>query len=99
MKKTKILPNGITLLPDDSAFFNGIVISKKEAMKLPYKKRPLGFLISSKMYHAVFEAIGEASMCWTPIPKKNVFNTEKATKIAVDLCFKIADELKNSRKK
>jgi len=32
-------------------------------------------------------------MCWNPKPGKEVFDSEKASDIAVDLCFKIADEI------
>lgn len=84
----------ITKLPDGSAFFVNTIMSKEEAMKLPLKKRPICFRISSEMYHDVFEAIGAASMCWKPRPgKRQVFQSEQASQIAVDLCFKIANEL------
>jgi len=80
-------------LPDGSAFFTANVMSKEEAMALPVKERPLCFRISSEMYHAVFEAIGQASMCWNPRPSNEVFSSEEASKIATDLCFKIAEEM------
>jgi len=83
----------ITKLPDGSAFFTADVMSKKEAMRLPLKKRPLCYRLSSEMYHVVFEAIGSASMCWKPRPRKEVFSSEEASNIAVDLCFKIAEEI------
>lgn len=88
----------IAKLPDGSAFFTATVMSKEEAMALPLKERPLCFRISSEMYHAVFEAIGEASMCWEPKPGSQVFAPEKASDIAVKLCFKIAEELEKSIK-
>lgn len=62
-------------------------------MRLPPKLRPICFRISSEMYHAVFEAIGAASMCWRPRPGNEVFASEEASKIAINLCFKIAEEL------
>jgi hypothetical protein len=71
-------------------------MSREEAMKLPVGKRPICFRISSEMYHAVFEAIGAASMCWKPRPGKEVFASEEAAKIAVDLCFKIAEEIEQN---
>jgi hypothetical protein len=83
----------ITKLPDGSAFFTATVMSKEEAMKLPPNERPLCFRISSEMYHAVFEAVGEASMCWKPRPRKEVFDSKLASKIAVELCFQIAKEM------
>ena len=85
----------ITKLPDGSAFCTVTIMSKDEAMKLPLNKRPICFRISSEMYHAVFESIGAASMCWKPCPGKQVFQPEQASQIAVDLCFKIANELEN----
>lgn len=83
----------ITKLPDGSAFFTATIMSKKEAMKLPIKKRPICFRISSEMYNAVFESIGAASMCWNPIPGKKDFRPEEVSDIAIKLCFKIAEEL------
>ena len=68
-------------------------MSKEEALKLQLKERPICFRVSSEIYHAVFEAIGAASVCWEPRPSTEVFNSEEASKIAVDLLFKIADEL------
>ena len=85
--------SNITKLPDGSAFFTATVMSREEAMQLPVEKRPICFRISSEMYHAVFEAIGQASMCWNPRPSKEVFASEEASQIAVDLCFKIAKEI------
>lgn len=83
----------ITKLPDGSAFFTAEIMSKDEAMALPVEKRPICFRISSEMYHAVFKAIGAASMCWNPTPSNEVFASERASQIAVDLCFKIAEEI------
>jgi len=71
--------------------FSATIMSKEEAMALPLKDRPICFRISSD--HAVFEAIGEASMCWDPPPGREVFETEKASDVAVRLCFKIANEI------
>ncbi len=70
-------------------------MSKEEAMKLPLKDRPICFRISSEMYHAVFESIGEASMCWNPRPGKQVFASEEASDVAMKLCFKIAEEIES----
>ena len=89
------MPENITKLPDGSAFFIADVVSKDEAMKLPIKQRPLCFRISSEIYHAVFEAVGAASMCWNPRPSKEVFSSEEASQIAVDLCFTIANEIED----
>ena len=71
---------------------SAVIMSREEAMALPVADRPICFRISSEMYHAVFEAIGEASMCWNPKPSKEVFDAEKASDVAVRLCFKIATE-------
>src|SRR6185503_3885861 len=86
-------PTPITKLPDGSAFFTANIMSKEEAMKLPVNERPICFRLSSEMYHAVFEAIGEASMCWNPRPGSEVFASEQASNVAVRLCFKIAEEI------
>ena len=83
----------ITKLPDGSAFFTATIMSKEEAMKLPLKDRPLNYRISSEMYHAVFEHIGEASLCWKPRPSHETFDSEHAANVATRLCFKIAEEI------
>jgi hypothetical protein len=70
-------------------------MTKEEAMSLPVEKRPLCFRISSELYHAVFESVGAASMCWNPRPSSQTFESEKAVDIAVKLCFKIAEELES----
>ncbi len=85
----------ITKLPDGSAFFTATIMSKEEAMALPLAQRPICYRISSEMYHAVFEAVGAASMCWQPRPGKEVFDTSEAEKVAIDLCFKIANEIES----
>lgn len=85
----------ITKLPDGSAFFTAVVMSREEAMALPISKRPLNYRISSKIYHAVFETVGAASLCWEPKPGNNIFDSEKASQFAVELCFKIAEEIEN----
>ena len=95
--KNKKNKTQITKLPDGSAFFTANVMSKEEAMKLPLKERPICFRISSELYHAVFEAIGEASMCWSPRPSEEVFCSEEASDVAVRLCFKIAEELEKKQ--
>jgi hypothetical protein len=91
--------NKITKLPDGSAFFTADVMSREEAMTLPLKKRPLCYRISSEMYHAVFESVGEASMCWKPRPGKEVFDSEHASNVATRLCFKIAEEIEKKDRK
>lgn len=68
-------------------------MSEAEAMALPQSKRPLCFRVPSKIYHDVFEAVGAASLCWKPRPTVEVFSTEEASNVAVELCFKIAAEL------
>lgn len=70
-----------------------VIMSKEEAMALPLKERPICYRISSEIYHAVFEHIGEASLCWEPKPTTEVFDSNKASDVAVRLCFKIAEEL------
>lgn len=69
------------------------IMSESEALALPLAERPLCYRISSEMYHAVFEAIGEASMCWNPKPSNEVFDSERASNVAVRLCLKIAEDI------
>lgn len=88
----------MTELPDGSGCFTATILSKDEAMALPLNKRPLNYRISGDMYSAVFEAIGEASTTWKSEMGNEVFNAEHAEKIAVNLCFKIAEEVEKYRK-
>lgn len=83
----------MTKLPDGSGCFTATIMSREEAMALPISKRPLNYRISSEIYHAVFESIGAASMCWNPRPSNEVFDSEGAAQIATNLCLKIADEV------
>lgn len=70
------------------------ILSHEEIAALPQEKRPMNFRVTSKIYHDVFEAVGYASTCWRPNPEPNcVHDAEKASDIAVNLCFKIAAEL------
>jgi hypothetical protein len=87
------MKQNITKLPDGSAFFTADVMSKDEAMALPVKDRPICFRISSEMYQSVWEMVAEASHCWKFTPPSEEFLAEKASDIAVKMCFKIADEL------
>lgn len=86
----------MTQLPDGSGCFTATILSNEEALALPLKERPINHRISSEMYHAVFEHIGEASMAWSPNTGSAVFNSEMASDVAVRLCFKIANELEKS---
>jgi hypothetical protein len=83
----------MTKLPDGSGFFTATILSNEEIGALPPSKRPLNHRISSEMYHAVLEAIGAASLCWEPKPSNEVFDSELASKIAVNLRLKIANEV------
>jgi hypothetical protein len=59
-------------------------------MALPRAKRPLNYRIPGDLYHAIFEAVGTASMCWNPRPGDAVFDSTEAEKVAVNLCLKTA---------
>jgi len=85
----------MTKLPDGSGCFTATILSNEEIAKLPLMDRPISHRISSEMYHAVWEAVGAASQCWNPKPSDETFESEKASQIAVDLCFKIANEIEN----
>lgn len=82
-----------TQLPDGSGFFTTTILSREEALALPLKDRPLNYRISGNLYHAVYESIGTASMCWNPRPENETFNSEEASNVAVKLCLTIADEI------
>lgn len=49
------------------------------------------------MYHAVWESIGAASMTFNKDAGNEVFNAEQASKIAMDLLFKIANEVEQAK--
>lgn len=83
----------MTQLPDGSGCFTTTILSCDEAMALPVCERPLNFRISSEMYHAVWEHVGQASMCWNPRPGAEIFSSEEASEVAKSLCLKIAKEV------
>lgn len=91
------MTTSITKLPDGSGFFTAEIMSESEAMLLPVEKRPICFRISSELYHNIFQSIGEASMQWNPRPS-GVFDAERASKIAINLCFAVAKELEFNNK-
>jgi hypothetical protein len=82
----------ITELPDGSGCFTATILSEDEAVALPRAKRPLCYRISSEVYHAIFEAVGYASMCWNPRPGDAVFDSTEAEKCAVNLCLTVAKD-------
>lgn len=72
--------------------FVATILSEEEIAKLPQSEKPLSHRISSELYHKIFESIGAASMAWNPRPSNEVFDSELASKIAVELCLFVADE-------
>lgn len=70
-----------------------IILSRDEIAALPQAKRPLNCRLPEKLYTAIFETVGRASVCWTPMPPNCVFDTNEAGKAAIDLCFLVAAEL------
>ena len=49
--------------------------------------------LPENVFNRIHEDIGQASMCWDRIEKAGIFHSEKASKIAFDLCHFIANEL------
>lgn len=88
--------NKITKIPDGSGFFTTTIMSRKEAMALPPNKRPICFRISSQMYHSTFEHIAAAAMSSKSKGGRFKFDSNKASQIAVELCFKIAEEMEGN---
>ncbi len=72
------------------------ILSREEAMALPPQQRPLNCRLPGNIYHKVFEMVGAASMCWRPRPD-GVFDSERASQFAAELCHFIADELDEAR--
>lgn len=89
--------NKTTILPDGSAFSTATIMSREEAMKLPLKERPICFRISSEMYHDTFQSIAGAARCFNPLPDGETFLSEQCAAVAVDLCFKIANEVERNQ--
>lgn len=73
--------------------FIATILSEEEIAKLPQNEKPLSHRISSELYHKIFDSIGAASMAWNPRPSNEVFDSELATEIAVELCLFVADEI------
>lgn len=43
------------------------------------------------LFSSIHQAIGAASMCWIPQPSEQVFDSNRAAEIALELCRDIAD--------
>jgi hypothetical protein len=39
----------------------------------------------------IYQVIGEASMCWNPKPRHQVFDSSKALEIGIETCSKLND--------
>lgn len=70
--------------------FTATIYSKDEARKMPPKKRPLNYRVSSKIYMAAWDAVGQSTHLKTGNKGQDA---DRAGKIVTDLCFKIAEEL------
>lgn len=73
--------------------FTALIYSKDEALAMPPPKRPMCYRVPYKIYHDTFQAVGAASMCWSPLPSTQVFDSNGASKVAVELLFQIATQL------
>lgn len=72
------------------------IMTKDEALALPPADRPICFRIPSKLYHAIFENVGAASMCWKPDTGSAEFDASRAEKVALTLCFETAKTLEEA---
>lgn len=59
---------------------------------------PLKERLAKAIIERIHEDIGTASMCWNPRPGKQIFDSESAGAVALNLCNFIADKLEEARK-
>lgn len=52
--------------------------------------------LPERIYERIYQDFGEASMCWTRIDKAGIFEAERVSIIAHNLCQFIADELEKA---
>jgi hypothetical protein len=71
---------------------------EEEVFEIPRDERPaLSERMSSRLFSAVHQAVGNASMCWDNIGGAGTFEATRAGEIAFELCHLIADEIEAER--
>jgi len=60
------------------------------------RDKSLSERISEEIYMRVFQDIGAASMCWTNVEGAGIYDSNKASEIAFNLCHYIADQLEEA---
>jgi flavin-dependent dehydrogenase len=74
------------------------MVEEEEVFGISCDGRPaLSERMSSRLFHAVHQAVGDASMCWDNIDGAGTFEAMRAGKIAFELCHLIADEIEVER--
>lgn len=59
-----------------------IIYSKEEAKAMAPKDRPICYRVTSKIFHAAWDAVGAPGL-----------KPEEMSKAALDMCFSVAEEL------
>jgi hypothetical protein len=60
-------------------------------------RKPLSERLPEHLYSAIFQAIGQATMCWEHVDRAGIFDANQASEIAFELCHTVADELDKHR--
>lgn len=70
---------------------------EKEVFGISEWLPPLSDRISEELFSTVYQAVGNASMCWEMPSGAGGFDCIQAGNIAFELCHKIADEIEAIR--
>lgn len=69
----------------------------RPAIRRDLREKSVSERLPERIYERVYQDFGEASMCWSRIDKAGVFESERVSIIAHNLCQFIADELDKAR--
>jgi flavin-dependent dehydrogenase len=73
------------------------MVENKELGVYEYNGSGVSERMSEELFSSVFQAVGNASMCWDNIGGAGIFEAMRAGEIAFELCHLIADEIEAER--
>ena len=59
--------------------------------------RPLNERLSEELFSAIHQAIGQASTCWSNLEGAGMYESNRASEIAFNLCHLVADEIEKKK--
>ena len=66
-------------------------VGNERRTEMNTETKPISERLPEYLFSSIHQAIGAASMCWIPQPSEQVFDSNRAAEIALELCRDIAD--------